>query len=95
MLALHCCAIQGRDDVIELLLRYDTRQLQKKDLAMENQVNDFCIIMYICQSLHVYRLISFLRSNLRDLSLFIDWGIGGFLGDHSVRSRQRGDVRNF
>ena len=47
MLALHCCAIQGRDDAIELLLRYDTQQLQKKDLAMENQVNDFCIIMYM------------------------------------------------
>lgn len=38
MLALHCCAIQGRDDAIELLLRYDTQQLQKKDLAMENQM---------------------------------------------------------
>ncbi|XP_028403348.1 uncharacterized protein LOC114526043 isoform X2 [Dendronephthya gigantea] len=37
MLAIHCCALQGRVDVIELLLRFDTKQLLRKELCLENQ----------------------------------------------------------
>lgn len=39
MLAIHCCALQGRFDAIKLLLRYDPEQLIRKELDMENQVN--------------------------------------------------------
>ena len=38
MLAIHCCALQGRSDAIELLLRYDTEELIRKELNAQNQV---------------------------------------------------------
>lgn len=40
MLPIHCCAIQGRRDAIELLLRFDTQELIRKELAKEKQVNE-------------------------------------------------------
>ena len=38
MLAIHCCALQGRVNVMKLLLRFDTKQLIRKELSSENQV---------------------------------------------------------
>jgi hypothetical protein len=38
MMVIHCCALQGRSDAIELLLRHDPGQLIRKELNLENQV---------------------------------------------------------
>lgn len=44
MLAIHCCALQGRVDGIQLLLRYDPGELIRKEIDLENQVK-FLIIL--------------------------------------------------
>ena len=38
MLAVHCCALQGRVDGIQLLFRYDAGELIRKEIDLENQV---------------------------------------------------------